>query len=135
MNKCVKDIDYKLPFSIFKQKLEGDILYLNYDIRFHELSAGSFEISNIIDTDSIKVEYDFRIACDKNYTGKSVTNVNVSLNKTPLDKHTIRYSQFVPNQDYMLIFSKIKGGKVVKKIEWTGRFTPLEEKIVKLKFD
>jgi hypothetical protein len=135
MSRCSREPNFKLPFSIFKQKLEGNTLFLSYDIKFNEMGQCTFDFTNVMDADSIRLERDARYICNRKYDSKISHYINTSSFKLKNDNWSYGLSQFIPNEEYTVIFSKMKGGKVAKKKEWTGRMNPLEEKIVKLKFD
>jgi hypothetical protein len=135
MNRCGREPGFKLPFSMFKQKLEGNTLFLSYDIKFNEMGKCTYDITNVLDADSIRVEYDARFICNRKYDFKISNYINTGSFKLKNDNWSLGLSQFIPNEEYTVIFSKIKGGKTVKKIEWTGRLNALEDRIVKLKFD
>jgi hypothetical protein len=135
LNRCSREPAFKLPFSMFKQKLEGSTLFLSYDIRVHEMGKCTYDFTNIMDADSVRIEYDARFICNRKHDFKISNFTNIGSFKLKNDNWLFGLGQFIPNEDYTVIFSKMKGGKVTNKIEWKGRLNPVEDRIVKLKFD
>jgi hypothetical protein len=117
--KCSLDFKFKMPFSLFKQSISNDTLYLNYNLVLTALAQVDFAFEGT-SMDSMRFQYPV-FACKKGFNAD----------------YTLPFHQFTgfgvgADTPIDITLSGIKNGKVVKIIRLKETLKPLEQKTIKV---
>jgi hypothetical protein len=117
--KCSLDPKFKMPFSLFKQSISNDTLYLHYNLSLTAMAQVNFAFEGA-SMDSMRFQHAV-FACKKGFNAdytqpfRQFTGFGIGAD-TPTD----------------ITLSGIKNGKVVKVVRLKETLKPLEQKSIKV---